>query len=578
MGLSLPTTGPQTVATAESPAIGRLEAARRAVERRFLEAGEVLAQAVEGVGLLIGSLDNLVGALDPATVEATTGELKDAAASLLALPERHLGRRQVIERLKSKGGTLSASIDEMRRDLAYLRVFAINIKITAGGIPAAGDEFDVFAQEICDRIELGRQQLNALEADLAALCTELAAALGQEQALAQYCEGLLPAIPDGLKASAQDIEAHHDRVSKAAAEVAQLARHVQKKVGSALAALQIGDITRQRIEHVQQALNLTAAMDGLDAEARERVDAVMSGLAAAQLQAAAADFHGDVARIGQNMSGIAADASQILRLRDVAFGRNKDGGEGFLKRMEGHVGRALDLVDRLAKADMAAIDVGHSAAASAGLLGERIVSLQGIKNDVHHMALNTTLKCGRIGESGKPLAVIAVEMRTHASYMETSAQDALNVLGEVAPEADALSKHDVGAGDGTAGAALAGAADRLRTAGDTVEADLIQLVRQGEAVVESLNRAAARLDLQREIGAILDETASALTLVSGRPAVGDLADRLTPLLDRIGKSYTMASEREAHRAFTQSLDLGVAVAAPTAAEPDADADLDDVLF
>jgi hypothetical protein len=54
----------------------------------------------------------------------------------------------------------------MRQHLAYLRVFAINIKITSGGIAAAGPEFAIFAQEICDCIELGRAQLDTFRADL----------------------------------------------------------------------------------------------------------------------------------------------------------------------------------------------------------------------------------------------------------------------------------------------------------------------------------------------------------------------------------------------------------------------------
>jgi hypothetical protein len=250
-------------ARGRSPVANRLDAARRAVEGRFLQAGEVLGQAVEGVGRLIGSLDQLTKAVQPAAVEATTAELNAAAQSLRTLPEQHAERRDAVERLTQVGDALTACIEDMRRNLAYLRVFAINIKITAGGIPAAGSEFALFAQEICDRIELGRTQLNAFDSELVALCGELATALTHEKSLAQYCEGLLPAVPDGLTASAAEMVAHHEQISRVAIEVAGLARNVQKKVGAALAALQIGDITRQRIEHAQKALDHLAAVDRL---------------------------------------------------------------------------------------------------------------------------------------------------------------------------------------------------------------------------------------------------------------------------------------------------------------------------
>lgn len=543
--------------SSSSPVGARLESARRVVEGRFLRAGEVLGQAVEGVGVLIASLDKLTKTLDPATVNATTSELNAAAATLFDLPQQHAARRQVIQKIRDRGDALAACIEDMRRNLAYLRVFAINIKITAGGIAAAGTEFGMFSQEIYDRIELGRTQLQAFDAELGGLQDGLAIALGREAELAEHCAGLLPAVPDGLIASSADMTAHHERVSRAAADVAALARAVQKKVGSALAALQVGDSTRQRIEHTQQGLEMLAGVGGLDGDQHARLEAFVHGLLAAQLRATAADFHRDVARIGQNMAGIATDASEILRLRDVAFGR-ADNGQGFLKRMEGHVAQALDLVDHLDRAGQRAAALGATAATAAADLSTRIAGLQQIKTDVQQMALNTTLKCSRIGDTGKPLAVIAVELRLHAGHLETSAQDALAALTDLSESAASLSAETDDGTPAEAGAAasLSGAAGRLRDAADSVESDLADLARQGEAVVGSLRQAAQRLDLQQEIGVVLEEAAEALAELAGAeaPRTDDLAAPLADLLARMAKTYTMASEREVHRAYAEALE------------------------
>ncbi|WP_304169303.1 hypothetical protein [Phenylobacterium aquaticum] len=559
--------------SAASPVTGRLEAARRVVEGRFLEAGEVLAQAVDGVGKLISSLDNLTKTLDPATVEATAAELKTAAASLLTLPERHSGRRDVVARLARRGDDLAGCIEDMKRNLAYLRVFAINIKITAGGVAAAGTEFGLFAQEICDCIELGRTQLATFDRDLRTLSGELKTAFSHEQGLAERCNSLLPKVPDGLASSAEALTAHHVQVSRAAAEVGALARAVHKKVGAALAALQIGDITRQRIEHVQQGLEALDEVTGLAPEPRARLEAFIHGLMAAQLRAAGADFHRDVARIGTSMSGMAADASEILRLRDLAFGRADNGTGGFLGQLETHVAQAVDLVGEVERADTAAGQTGAAAAAAVGDLSAQIAGLQAIKTDVQQMALNTTLKCSRIGETGKPLAVIAVELRTQAGHLEITAHQALAALQGLAADAGGL-------GDGTgvetgAGQALSDAAARLRGANKSVEADLISLARQGETVVEALRRAATRLDFQREIGATLDEAADVLDDMAGdeTPWTDDLIEVLGPLLARIAKTYTMAQERETQRQATQHLDLDAVIEAPAKAQAD-----DDMLF
>ncbi len=49
----------------------QMESARRVIELKFLGAGEVLSDAVEGIGALITALDDLTGALDPAAIAAT---------------------------------------------------------------------------------------------------------------------------------------------------------------------------------------------------------------------------------------------------------------------------------------------------------------------------------------------------------------------------------------------------------------------------------------------------------------------------------------------------------------------------
>ena len=561
---------------ATSPVRKRLESARRTVEGRFLEAGAVLGQAVEGVGKLIASLDNLTAALDPATVSATTAELTDAADRLRALPLRHEARRGTVERLNAMGGRLAGCIDNMKRNLAYLRVFAINIKITAGGVADASAEFGLFAQEICDCIELGRSQLNDFDRDLKALSGELQAAFVHEQGLAERCDTLVPAVPDGLSASAADLVDHHARVSAAAAEVAALARAVHKKVGQALGALQAGDITRQRIEHVEQALDALAQVPDLKPEPRGRLEAFVFGLLAEQLRDASADFDRDVTRIGDNMAGIAADASEILRLRELAFGRADEGGGGFLGQMEAHVAKALDLVAQVEAADAAASRIGGSAAQAVTGLSTQIAGLQAIKTDVQQMALNTTLKCSRMGDVGKPLAVIAVELRNQAGHLETSAADALDALNILAQEAGALSGDSVARTDEAhAGDALAGAAERLRQVGHAVEADLQSLARQGEAVVESLRRATGRLAFQREIGAAMDDAAQTLAAQAGDepPWTDDISGPLGALLEGIAKTYTMAQERETHRRMTQALDLAAAAGGSETNQND-----DEVLF
>jgi len=568
MGLSAEATVSETTVSASEGAriSQRLEAARQVVEGRFLEAGDVLSRAVEGVGALIAGLDSMRGNLDADTVANTTADLARAAESLKSLPDSLGARRERVTELVKFGDRLGSCIEEMRQHLAYLRVFAINIKITSGGIAAAGPEFAIFAQEIYDCIDMGRTQLDAFAGELAGLDHTLRGALSHEQELARDCVALLPAVPDALTASATAIAGHHAKIVDVAMNVASLARDVQKKVGGGLAALQIGDITRQRIEHVQaglQFLDASAEIAALDAEPRARAHAFVHRLLGAQLTSTAEDFHREVERIGHNVIGMAADASELLRLRDLASGQTDGAETNFLRDLEGNVGQALELVGDMTAGEQAAEDVSRSAAVSARDLSERIAGIQNIRADVQMMALNTTLKCSRIGETGKPLGVIAIELRQHAIHLEKSAALTTSALEGLFNAAEALGQREIAQEDedGKAAAAanvLSDAVARIGKAGDGVETALSAVARQGAEVVDMLRRASQRFDFHKQIGSVLDTAANQLLDLAGDDeiATNDIAAAIRPLTDKLAKQYTMAQEREVHRALTEGLGEG----------------------
>lgn len=557
----------------------RLETARGAIEGRFLEVGDVLSQVVDGTSALISALDRMREGLEGQEVAAATRQLSEASDQLRDLPAALTERRDRLGGLVRAGDALTACIEDMRQHLAYLRVFGVNIKITSGGILAAGPEFAIFAQEICDCIELGRTQLDTFRGDLAGMDGALRAALGHEDELRRRCDGLLPAVPDALVAQTAAIADHQAKIAQITSRVGELVRDVRKKIGSALAALQIGDITRQRIEHVQHGLSLldTAPIRALPADGRARLQAFVHRLLAAQLKATIDDFHRDVSRIGQSVGAIAGDASEILRLRDHAHGGSGGGSDkdaSFLRGLESSVGEAFALVDDIDAGARQAQAVSRSAAGSARDLVAQIEAIQNMRADVQMMALNTTLKCARIGETGKPLGVIAVELRAHAGHLETSAARTLTALQTLSTSADA--EPEAIAHDGASGAALAlrDAVGRIRKTGDAVEGDLVDAARQGGDVVDMLKRAAARFDFQRQIGDHLDQAAAELDGLSDDVAVDDVMSALSPLLADLARCYTMAQEREVHAAMTAGLNVAV-VDAPAEAEA---VDDDDLLF
>jgi hypothetical protein len=564
-----------------------MESARRVIELKFLGAGEVLSDAVEGIGALITALDDLTGALDPAAIAATAQDLQDAAGKLTALPAHHSEQRVIVSDLDRHRAGLGASLADMRQSLAYMRAFTMNIKITAGGIAQADAEFGIFAQEMSNRIEAGRAEVDGLHRELEALKKPIANVAGYGATLAARCSELIPLVPNELISSASVIREHHSRIAAATASSAALARDIRKKVGRILAALQIGDITRQRIEHVQAGLVMIDQLDpGLLPDQRARASALVQRLMAEQLGDAMSDFDREVSEIVASMSGLASDARALLKLRDLAYGEGGGSQNGFLRVLARRLEQATTLVEEIETTEREVLKTGHASGDAAQILAGRLAAIQTMKADVQYMALNTTLKSCRIGEAGRPLSTIAVELRAHAGYLEQIANQSLQTLNKLIAAAAALIQDRPGqegykSAAEEATAALGAAARRICDASDRTETDIVRLAERGGSVLELLNRSTGRFGFQEEIGEALDRVAADLANLATEvaPCGDDIEDVVVGLLAKMAASYTMAQERTVHETFSQAWSITSAnCKAPHPISAPDQNEMEDVLF
>lgn len=528
---------------------GRLAGARSVIEGKFLELGVTLEKSVDVVGGLVGSLDQLTSLFNAEAVDTATHNLSDAAEELSGLAGSRNGHRERCNGLAATSRVLGGHIASMQQALRYLRVFAVNIKVTAGTVPGAFVEFEEFAHEIYNAISAGRAQLDEFGRDLDSLGALIGTALAHENELEGRCAEVLPAVPLQLAADAVTLAEHHKRVAAVAAEVSAIARGVQSKVGLALCGLQIGDTARQRVEHVETGLEILERRR-LAGEANAEADGVVLAMLAAQLDDTVDSFDREVEKISASLAGVAGDAHKLLQLRDAARGGGAGEKGGDLARLETSLGEAMALVREMGAAEAAALEVGRSAESTAAGLAQRINSIREIKTSIHSMALNANLKCGRLGDVGKPLSVVAVELRQYADVLGDTAGQAETILVGLAGNAEA--QVEVGGGSAAVGALLETAAAPIREAERKVGAELASMAAQGDAVIQVLTQAMARLNFQAEVSGVLLAAADGL-----RPAEtadvaaleGPAAAALTEVMAEIGKHYTMMRERQIHAAF-----------------------------
>lgn len=561
--------------TTETDLVSRLEGARSRIEQRFLDGGVVLLAVLDVLNRLVASLENLSGSLDDETAQATIGRLIATVDQLTALPAIEETRQQRLASVAVTEKSLGTYIADMQETLRYLRTFATTAKITGAAIP----DFSGFAEEILERIQFGRKEVDALGLKIGTLGGVIdAASSGGGEALERFRRSV-PDIASNLSRNAADLTAQRKHLSQLAGKVGSSARLVQTKVATTLSAMQIGDITRQRIEHCQSAfafLDEHLAAGTLDGDAARRLTALVRHLVRDQLVEITNDFGRECRTVVGTIRSFGVDIDGLMALYGDMAATDGQSADRAMRTLEADIDAARAVVREIEQAAGKANALGLSTVETVQELLKGVKTIQLVRTDIHYMALNTNLRCSKLGEEGRAINVVTAELRTFSAQLDETAERILTALQSLEGDAGKLGEAGAAAG-GSLDAHLEEVLDHIRRAGDRMEGDMAALRECGADISAKAGRTIAGLDFNAELGDVLaDCAASAGDLVDdAMPDRSGLEEAMAELGSRIARVYTMASEREIHARYFGGL-VDAAPAQPVAMSDD---DLfDDALF
>jgi len=534
--------------------ISHLETARGQIEGKFSEAGTFLRDALTLIEQQLQVLGNLQEALDPQAITDATEDLLATAQSLYDLPAILDARAERVKALRRQEQALRPQVTEIFGLLRYLRTFAFNVKITAAGMGEDSDKFSLFSQEMSARIEHGDKQIRAFVTDLDQLASRFDASFKSEAELYKLVQGMLPQVPQCLSHEANAMRAYNARVSSTTRSISAMAKDVQMSVLTALSTLQIGDSVRQRIEHVQDGLLALEALlarleqDSVPEDQRARLSSHVKAMLTAQLADTAETFDAESARMLDLMAQIAEKANQLVIAFDLEHGEDNS-----LRGLEQSIAQAQFVVESMDRAAERAGDVQLATERSIKDLLERVGGVREVKDEVQYMALNTSLRCVHIGETGRPLQVVAGELSSYAKLLDAAAVSTLKGVEDLA-SSSAEARSSLAAGGAEK---LQVAAQRLRKAADVVEIDLKEAIGKGQDLVRKLGTATEKLNFKEQLVDIVYQSTRLLGEESCMvEQVDDISGPLAEIMGMIGKTYTMARERQLHAQFDPSGEPG----------------------
>ncbi|MDY0966716.1 MULTISPECIES: hypothetical protein [Sphingomonas] len=556
----------------EMPAWSLLETELASVasglDQRFVDAGRSLERAYDTVGNLIGSLESVTNALDRDAADRAVATMQANADQLASLPARQKTRQHSLDILQQASGTVQTEIGRVDRTLDLLKICGQYLKVAAAG--AHG--FAEFADAMVAELDVSEREIHVISKEVGQLASTVPCVVDVNRVLASECARLCPHVPDKLAADAIGLQQNQIEAARRAETIATIARDIRSKLSAAHGALQIGDITRQRLEHVAQACSLLGtAVDELnragDPAAASALEGQVMAMLAAQVADAAADLQKESRLLGGNFRAIATQvATMVAPHESSGVERTSDG--AFLQLLEQSVADVDAVTAQLRDADMRSTELGSEASATVRRLGERLTTIHRVTSGVRIMAWNSDLRSFRMGREGDGLARIATEIRCAVNTLEAVSASIASAFEQLNDAANAIGSPPDG-DEATAGS-LPEALAVIRAGALLTRQGMSGLDRDAGAIHDIVAEMTSTLDCETafaeplaRINAKLD--ALAMPLVEASQSISATGEQLFHAINAL---YTMARERQVHARFSPSQDQPEAEVAAMSEEDD----------
>ena len=533
----------------------------------FRPIGDLLADSATLLAGMADRLYELGGRLQSDEARRAAEALAVAVAGTRSLAEgSQKSGHGILSQLQQDGAGIGKHLESLRRIVGEVTALAINGKIQSVLVSTAGVDFTVFTSEIGRLGKLATDQIEQSVQRLAAVVQSIGVAIDAESSFARNEATELTGLRTRLEANLSLLADRSGRAAQAVVAVEAASRDISARVAAAVGQLQINDITCQRIDHARLVLHGILAgqwRQSLPAEAAARIEQAGCSLQQRQLEGAAADYRHEIDEVISNLRGLSEDSAALLREAEQAFGDSQGG--LFLHDIEHDVARAVMLVDAYSAARRRT--AAMVAAVSAGFLemAKDLEAIRSIDADMRIMGLNATLKCGRLGNSGRALGVVAQELRSCSLRTEDTAR----TIGQLLEAALANSRQLSDLGDiqeGTPETAPQRVMERsiadLSAVSAAMSDSLDALRREAPSLSASLADCAGSISFHHRLCGEIDRSIALIDEAAGGGAPNSLDESdYRELRHLVEPLYTMDSERAVHAGF-DGLQASVSASAP----------------
>ena len=530
------------------------------IERSCFEVSERLGEALPGLNDLKSLFEELAQSLESQEIGAAIDDLTRIADELARAADEITEESQALFDLESRNWSIGTQISSLLIFMRTISSLVFSLKIEAAPLGENGEDLAAFAEGVQELSGRGRRSLDECQATYKTLEAMLSSSCAAQTQFQQRHQVDLRSISAEIVENLGAVTDLRRRTLAALHEIGAMSRVVSERIGQCVVGLQVGDSTRQRIEHAHAAVGLSVGcLDGEAApsnadfadvasdEERERLVARMSRLMALQLDDALDEFGFEMEAVSASLDELVRENDSLARRGRELFGAGGTDDGSFLATVERKLVAARSIVGECRSARAVVDRAAAAVAATMSDLRGRTEGLSEIVGDVTIIGTNALLKSTRLGDRGKGCGVIAQELRGHSGQIVAGISELPPLLSEVTVCAERVGEvgRRLDAGRlGALDARMSAAIQAFDSNAGRMTAALTQLGREAHKVRGVLDHAVATLAAHADIVNVVRAASGQLDAIASRlGGANGPSPGLDGLLDRMLRpAYSMSSD------------------------------------
>jgi hypothetical protein len=551
----------------------RLAAPRKEIEHNFIQMGDKLIASTRLLNETSEAYSQMAGALAGAEFTNLTESLRGLSSHISNVDRSRAATKDFLTALNSLTDQFPDCIHLLTRAVRTLRMFFITARVTA----SLSGKKENSLQQLTDQFsELGTQldgNVSYFIDAFKSMRSSLSAATNMNEKLGAQHAKLLDGIAAEQKNNIETMESRRVWAEKRIAIHGDTSAKINAGISRAVGTLQVGDSTRQRVEHVEEALNTLHNNDD------EATVLLAFNLMAVQIDGAIKDFDGEAAALVRSFEELIGDTESLLERASEDSEMLLLSGDAALGIIDNSIQRTARMLEQYERGNAArSVAIDQLVTAVSKML-DHIGAFDNIRSSVRLLSLNSTLKATTLDEDGRAFRQVASDLRELSDETNKPVENMVENLEQSATLLrEFLESRNAGNGE-----RIAEMRETVNQASQCVAHIAGQLRRQAESMAKTgpealtqLNVAAATVRDRQDFCAAWRVIASELSGPSYANAQSG-SDVDDSVISGIYTRYTMKAERDIHKAFF-GLDIETDDQPSDDLDDTAGAELDDIFF